>query len=92
MTYQNKKFQGGELTCLTPEMIQQLQEVDNKVPRDIKAWIDKILEEYMITEFSVDIASNITMMWGGISSKDQEVGFYYRCNFQLGCSSLKKAY
>ena len=48
-----KNFQGGESTSWTPELIQELQEVDNKASRDVEVWLDSILEGY-ITEFAVD--------------------------------------
>ena len=53
MTYQKTNFQGGELACSTRELIQKLQEVDNKESRVVKVCLDSILEGY-ITEFAVD--------------------------------------
>ena len=54
LTYRKTNFQGGEPTGWTPELIQQLQEVDNKASRVVEFWLDTILEGY-ITEFTVDI-------------------------------------
>ena len=48
-----KKFQGGEPTSWTLELIQELWEIDNKASQDIEVWLDSILEGY-ITEFAVD--------------------------------------
>ena len=53
MTYRKTNFQGGKPTYWTPEMIQQLKEVDNRALRAIEVCIDNILEEYII-EFAVD--------------------------------------
>ena len=47
------KFQGGELTSWTLELIQELQETDNKPSQAVEAWLDSILEGYNIG-FSVD--------------------------------------
>ena len=44
---------GGEPTSWTPELIQELQETDNKALRAVEVWLDSILEGY-ITEFAVD--------------------------------------
>ena len=52
-TSKKKKFQGGELTSWTLELIQELQETDNKASRSVEVWLDSILEGY-ITEFAVD--------------------------------------
>ena len=46
-------FQGGELTSQTLELIQELQEIDNKASWDVEVWLDTILEGY-ITDFVVD--------------------------------------
>ena len=37
----------------TPELIRELQEVNNKASRVVEVWIDSTLEGY-ITEFAVD--------------------------------------
>ena len=52
-TYKKHNFQGGEPTSWTPELIQELQETDNKASWAIEVWLDNILEGY-ITEFMVD--------------------------------------
>ena len=52
-TCKKKNFQGGELTSWTLELIQELQETDNKASRAVEVWLDSILEGY-ITEFVVD--------------------------------------
>ena len=46
-------FQGGEPTSWTPELIQELQETDNKASWHVEVWLDNVLEGY-ITEFVVD--------------------------------------
>ena len=53
--FTNKKtnFQGGQSTSWTLELIQELQETNNKASRAIEVWLDSILEGY-ITEFAVD--------------------------------------
>ena len=38
------KFQGGEPTSWTPELIQELQETNNKALQEVVAWLDSILE------------------------------------------------
>ena len=38
---------------LTPELIQKLQETDNKAPRAVEVWLDSNLEIYII-DFVVD--------------------------------------
>ena len=48
-----KNFQGGESTSWTSEVIQELQETDNKESQAIEVWLESILEGY-ITEFAVD--------------------------------------
>ena len=53
LTYRKTKFQGGEPSCWTPKLIQQLQEVDNRALRAIKVWHENIMEGY-ITDFPVD--------------------------------------
>ena len=52
LTYQKMNFQRGEPTFWTPELIQQLQEVDNRASRVFEVWLDNILEGY-ITQFTV---------------------------------------
>ena len=52
-TKNNTNLQGGELTCWTPEVIQELQETNNKASWEVEVWLDSILEGY-ITEFAVD--------------------------------------
>ena len=52
-TYRKKNFQGGESTSWTPELIQELQETNNKASQVFEAWLDNILEGY-ITEFAVE--------------------------------------
>ena len=56
-TYKKKYFQGGEPTSWTPELIQELQDIDNKASRAIEFWLDSILEGY-ITEFTSDITKS----------------------------------
>ena len=46
-------FQGGEPTSQTPELIQELQETNNKASWVAEVWLDSILEGY-ITEFAID--------------------------------------
>ena len=41
------------MTSLTPELIQELQETDNKASRAVEVRLDNILEGY-ITEFAID--------------------------------------
>ena len=53
LTYRNTNFQGGEPTSWTPELIQELQEVDNRASQAVEIWLDSILEGY-ITNFTVD--------------------------------------
>ena len=55
MQFTSKKtnFQGGEPTSWTPELIQELQETDNRALWDVELWIDSILGGY-IMEFTVD--------------------------------------
>ena len=48
-----KNFQGGEPTSWTLELIQELQETNNKALRAVEGWLDSILEGY-ITKFAVD--------------------------------------
>ena len=48
-----KNFQGLEPTSWTPELIQELQETNNKASWAVELWLDSILEGY-ITEFSID--------------------------------------
>ena len=52
-TSKNTNFQGGEPASWTPELIQELQEIDNKASPDVEVWLDCILEGY-ITKFAVD--------------------------------------
>ena len=52
-TSKKTNFQGGDLTSQTLEMIQELQETDNKASWVVEAWLDSILEGY-ITEFVID--------------------------------------
>ena len=52
-TYKKKNFQGGEPTSWTPELIQELQEIDNRVSQVVEVWLDSILE-CCIMEFVVD--------------------------------------
>ena len=42
-TYKKTNFQGGEPTSWTLELIQELQETDNKASRAIEVWMDSIL-------------------------------------------------
>ena len=51
--YKKKNFQGGEPTSWTLELIQELQETDNKASQAVEVWLDSILEGY-ITKFAVD--------------------------------------
>ena len=51
-TKKKTNFQGGESTSQTPELIQELQEINNKASQEIEVWLDSILEGY-ITEFDV---------------------------------------
>ena len=46
-------FQGGESTSWTPELIQELQETNDRELWAVEVWLDSILEGY-ITEFAVD--------------------------------------
>ena len=50
MQFTSKKtnFQGGEPTSWTPELIQELQETDNKASRVVEVWMDSILQGYII--------------------------------------------
>ena len=57
LTYWKTNFQGDEKTCWTPELIQQLQEVDNRASRIIEVCLDKILEGY-ITKFTINIVKS----------------------------------
>ena len=43
----NKNFQGGEPNSWTPELIQELQEIDNKASQAVEVWLDSILEGYI---------------------------------------------
>ena len=52
-TYKKTNFQGGEATSWTPELIQELQETDNRASWAVEVWMDSILEGY-ITEFVVN--------------------------------------
>ena len=52
-TKKKTKFQGGEPTSWTLELIQELQETNDKASREVEVWLDSILEGY-ITEFAVD--------------------------------------
>ena len=52
-TYKKHNLQRGELTSQTPELIQELQETDNKALWAIKVWLEIILEGY-ITDFVID--------------------------------------
>ena len=52
-TSKKKNFQGGEPTSQTPDLIQEIQETDNKASRAVEVWLDSILEGY-ITKFAVD--------------------------------------
>ena len=52
-----KNFQGGESTSWTLELIQELQEIDNKASWDFEVLLDSILEGY-ITEFAVDTSKS----------------------------------
>ena len=52
-TSKKTNFRGGEPTSWTPEMILELQETDNKASWVVKAWLDSILEGYII-EFAVE--------------------------------------
>ena len=52
-TSRKMNFQGGELTSWTLELIQELQETNNKASWAVEAWLDSIMEGY-ITEFVVD--------------------------------------
>ena len=53
LIYGKENFQGGEPTFWNSELIQLLKEVDNRASRDVKVWLDSILEGYII-EFIVD--------------------------------------
>ena len=46
-------FQGGEQTSSTQELIQELQETNNRTSRAVEVWLDIILDGY-ITDFVVD--------------------------------------
>ena len=52
-TYHKTNFQRGEPMSLTPELIQKLQEIDNKAPQDVQVWLESNLEVYII-DFVVD--------------------------------------
>ena len=52
-TTKKTKFQGGEPTSWTLELIQELQETNNKTSWAVEVWLDSILEGYT-TEFSID--------------------------------------
>ena len=52
-TSKKTTFQGGESTSQTPELIQELQEIDNKASWVVEVQLDSILEGY-ITKFAVD--------------------------------------
>ena len=53
LTYRKTNFQGGKPTCWTPELIEQLKEVDNRESRAFEVWLENILEGY-ISDFTVD--------------------------------------
>ena len=52
-TKKKTNFQGGESTCWTPKLIQELQETNNKASQAVEVWLDSILEGY-ITDFAID--------------------------------------
>ena len=56
-TYHKNNFQGGEPTSWTPELIQELQETNNKASWAVESWLDSILERY-ITDFTVDTTNS----------------------------------
>ena len=43
LTKKKTNFQGGETTLWTLELIQELQETNNKASRTIEVWLDSIL-------------------------------------------------
>ena len=51
-TSKKTNFQGGESTSWTLELIQELQEIENKASWTVEAWLDSILEGY-ITELQL---------------------------------------
>ena len=44
LTYKKNNHQGGGQTSQTLEMIQELQETDNKASRVVEVWLDSIME------------------------------------------------
>ena len=52
-TKKKMNFQGGDPTAWTLELIQELQETNNRASWVVEVWLDSILEGY-ITEFAVD--------------------------------------
>ena len=54
-----KNFQGGEPTSWTPELIQELQEIDKTTSQVVEVWLDTILEGYT-TEFAVDTSKSFS--------------------------------
>ena len=57
LTYRKTNFQGGEPACWTRDLIQQLEEVENRAMSVVEVWIDSILECY-ISDFTVDIVKS----------------------------------
>ena len=51
-TSKKTKFR-GESSSWTPELIQELQEIDNKASQAVESWLDSILQGY-ITDFVVE--------------------------------------
>ena len=57
ITYRKTNFQGGEPMSWIPELIQELQETENRALRSVEVYFNSILEGY-ITEFAVDITKS----------------------------------
>ena len=53
LTFQKINLQVGEPTYWTPELIQWLKEVDNRVSRVVEVWLDNILGGYII-DFAIN--------------------------------------
>ena len=89
-TKKKTNFQGGEPTSWTPELIQELQETNNKASWAVEVWLDSILEGYII-EFEVAPISPLAKQKGS-SSVDLKEDSYYRYNYPLRNWSVKKVF
>ena len=77
------------MTSWTSELIQELQEINNKASQDVEVWLDSILEGY-ITEFVVDTNMSFSEAEREFFSGPQDSCCH--CSCQLSNWSVKKVF